>query len=88
MFEQLITLAITNIITLLVSIHVNRIRNNKRYRETIFQNFETINKHIKIIITALCRSNGFGDRFEQEYNAEILNTKTRDELQPDLTNNR
>ena len=64
--------------------HINAIRNKKLYRNAVFNNFDKINKHIKIIVSALCKTNGFGERFEQEYNKELKTQKLKEDLSADI----
>lgn len=78
MFDELALFLLTNIITFLFTFHLGRLRQNRQYRDMVFKNFDTINKHIKIIVSALSRSNGFGERFEEEYIKELESHKLKD----------
>lgn len=84
MIEELIIFVGTNLLSILITMHINAIRNKKLYRNSVFNNFDKINKHIKIIVSALCKSNGFGERFEAEYNDELKTQKLKDDLDADV----
>lgn len=78
MLDELALFLLTNVFTFLLTFHISRIRNSRQYRDMVFKNFDTINKHIKIIVSALTKSNGFGERFEEEYIKELENHKLKD----------
>lgn len=76
MWEPILILVLSIVLTNLVTFHVTKVRERSKSDKILDGNIKQIIEHQNIIVRALANSNGFGEKFNAAYKEEIDKSKT------------